>query len=46
LTGKQDEYKRKQERYTQLRRQGKNPRFEKPKKKRKSKTKAAKKDDL
>lgn len=48
LTGKQDEYKRKQERYVALRRDGKNPRYEeiKPKKKKnKSKTRA-KKDDL
>ena len=48
LTNKQEEYKKKQEQFVQLRRQGKNPRFETPKKKKKnkSKTKSTKKDDL
>ena len=48
LTNKQEEFKKKQEQYVQLRRQGKNPKFEnsKKKKKNKSKTKSNKKDDL
>jgi hypothetical protein len=48
LTNKQEEFKKKQEHYVQLRRQGKNPKFEnsKKKKKSKSKTRSNKKDDL